>query len=164
MKKKLLLFITLSLLAILMVGRPVSAEANTYTTNEIFEHSNTVYIACANNGNGELVDFNYYLHHLTHMTYDGNDRFHFVHNANIIQGKGEGQITGEAYIASGKGSVTINGEGVLGSVYQYQFVLLTNYIGQGNTGHLTQKLLVRFTISPNGVVTSYVSHESYECR
>lgn len=142
-----------------MLAAPAFAEV---TTNEKQDFATTVFIPCADNGAGELVDLEGTLHVVLTFTINGKNvsgKSHFQ-----PQGvSGTGQTTGDKYQATGVTQSTFKNSLQNG---QSQTTFINNFriIGQGPGNNFLVHETMHITINANGEVT--VTHDNFsaECK
>lgn len=142
----------LAVLSSLIVPLNAAVEENDTTDIDL-----TVFIPCADSGNGEVVDLSGPLHTLISFTINGNTvsgKYHFQ-----SQGiSGIGETTGAKYHATG-----VTQESFKNSLQNGQandtFVNNFRIIGQGPGNNFLVHETLHFTINANGIVT--VSHDNF---
>jgi len=87
--------------------------ASTYQGQQTWPMDQTEWIPCANNGNGEYVKFEGYVHFTSTMTVN-NNHFTLVTHINPNEVSGTGLTTGSKYVASGGGQQIYSGSFING--------------------------------------------------
>jgi hypothetical protein len=132
------------------------------TVNESQETMMMVYIPCAANGAGEMVQLSGRLHVLMTFTINGNNvsgKYHFQ-----PQGiSGVGMTTGSKYQATGVTQNSFKGS-LKNGVYAETYVNNFRIIGQGPGNNFLVHENMRITIDENGVVTVVHDNFSVECK
>jgi hypothetical protein len=122
----------------------------------------TVFVSCAANGAGEIVDLNGPLHTLITSTINGSNvsgRFHFQ-----PQGlTGTGETTGAKYQATGVTQESFktslqNGRATLTYVNNFRIV------GQGQGNNYLVHETLHFTVNANGTMTVFHDNFSIDCK
>lgn len=138
---------------------PVQAAV---TTNDTTEISLSVFVYCADNGNGETVDLSGPLHTLISFTINGNNvsgYFHFQ-----PQGiSGTGETTGTKYQATGVTQESFKSSFQNG---QANFTFVNNFriIGSGPGNNYLVHETLHYTINANGTFTVFHDNFSSECK
>jgi hypothetical protein len=150
---------------------PVAAEvsqaagneaANVYNSQQLWEVDRLMSVPCANNGNGEDVQLNGYVHFTDHFTVNGN-HFTLTSQANYNEVSGIGLLTGDNYVANGGGRFVMQGDLVDG-----QFIASgsdrVNIIGPGPGNNSVAVFKGRIIVNANGTVTHEVVDISITCK
>lgn len=87
--------------------------ASTYHAQQTWTMDQKEWIPCANNGNGEYVQFEGYVH-FNYATTVNNNHFTLVTQINPNEVKGVGLTTGDKYVASGVSHEVYNGSFING--------------------------------------------------
>src|SRR5215472_11354553 len=96
------LLVTLALSALGLLQLTAShAQAFAETQNSFFPIDLFVFVPCAVEGDGEVVELTGQLHDLFHITSDGRGRFHLKFHDNPQGLTGVGLTTGEQYQGTG---------------------------------------------------------------
>lgn len=151
------LLICLALTTLLIV--PASAAV---TTNDVTDISLTVFVPCADGGNGELVDLSGPLHTVISFTINGNNVSGYYHFQ--PQGiTGVGETTGITYHATGVTQASFKASFQNG---QANFTFVNNFriIGQGAGNNYLVHETLHMTFNADGTLT--VSHDNFsiDCK
>jgi hypothetical protein len=120
----------------------------------------SVFVPCADGGNGELVVFEGNLHVLTAVTFDRRGGVH-VKTHNQPQGlTGVGQTTGDQYQATGVTQDEFNAK--VGQTYT--FVNNFRIIGQATGNNFLVHKTYHLTINANGTVTAVHDNFTIDCK
>jgi hypothetical protein len=120
----------------------------------------SVFVPCADGGNGELVVFEGNLHVLTAVTFDRRGGVH-VKTHNQPQGlTGVGQTTGDQYQATGVTQDEFNAK--VGQTYT--FVNNFRIIGQATGNNFLVHETYHLTINANGTVTAVHDNFTIDCK
>lgn len=135
-------------------------QANTYQGQQTWEYDDLVWIPCADDGAGEYVQFNGYVH-FSSVTIVNNNHFTLVNHINPNDVSGTGLTTGRHYVATGGGEQTysgsfINGQSVAGGSTKFLFV------GAGSNFSVTFKAHV--IVNANGEVSNQLQDSKYSCN
>jgi hypothetical protein len=159
MRTKLATLVACSILALAILVTPATAavQVNDKTVIDL-----TVFIPCAANGAGEIVDLTGPLHTLISLTINGNNvsgKFHFQ-----PQGiSGIGETTGDKYQATGVTQETFktsfqNGQANLTFINNFRI------IGQGPGNNFLVHESLHMKINADGTVTVFHDNFSIECK
>ena len=159
MRTKLATLVACSILALPILATPAEAAVQ---VNDKTVIGLTVFIPCAANGAGEIVDLIGPLHTLISLTINGNNvsgKFHFEPQA--ISGIGE--ITGDKYQATGVTQETFktsfqNGQANLTFINNFRI------IGQGPGNNFLVHESLHMNINADGTVTVFHDNFSIECK
>ena len=158
MKKQI--FTSLGAIVIALFATTSAAWAAVIDNESIDLTGFSVFIPCADGGNGELVVFEGFLHSLTAETFDRNGGVHIKTHFQPQGLTGVGLTTGEKYQATGVTQDQFNAK--LGQTY----TLVNNFriIGQGPGNNFLVHETYHFTINANGTVT--VGHDNFtvDCK
>jgi len=142
---------------LVITAMPVAAEV---TTNEMNPTTWVTWVSCANNGLGEWIVLDGYMHVLAHWTDDGNGGYHYKSHVQPQNLSGVGQTTGDKYHATG---VTQDqGNGKVGDEHTY--VNRYRMIGQGRGNNYLVHETWHTTFNANGEMTADVHNVSSECK
>ena len=149
--------ISFALILCLAAGLPVFCEV---VTNDSTPFNGGVYVACANNGAGEMAMLSGYLHILTTSTTDAAGGAHLTTHFQPMGISGVGMITGDRYQGTGVTRQSVN------LTPGTSMTMVNNFriIGQGRGNNYLVHSTVHLTINANGEVTADVSLSSTECR
>jgi hypothetical protein len=137
-----------------------TASANT-VINITTPFAVSVFIPCANQGNGELVDFTGSLHQTLSITVNGNNVN--IHEASNPQGaKGVGEITGDVWQANGVTFQDLNAS-VSGFPFEATFVNNIRLIN-GKEGSVLTHQNIHVTVNANGTATVFQDNSSFICK
>jgi hypothetical protein len=128
-------------------------------TNTNVPVTNTVFVPCANNGQGDTIQLSGTLHELFLVTLDNNGGFllHLTSNGQDVTGVST--TTGVKYQGGLGDSFTITGK--VGSVQTFtnSFVL----VGQGTAAKLIVQEFGHITVNPDGTVTVSFINTTFRC-
>ena len=136
-----------------------SLAAITVTENEVIPLAFSVLVPCANDGAGEIVAMEGYLHILSHVTQNDNG-FHVKQLANPQHMSGTGAATGDRYQGTGATREMFN----VGPGETFTYVNNYRIIGQGPGNNFIIHQVVHTTINANGDLTTEVDNLSVDCR
>jgi hypothetical protein len=146
----------------LLHAAPAAAEV---TTNISTPFNVTIFVPCANNGTGEVVDLSGFLHQLTTLTISNAERHITSKTKFQPQGvSGTGRTTGYRYRGTGITQSTMNFDGV--DTFPFVFTFVNNFriIGQGPGNNFTLHENIHQTISSSGALTAFVDNFSVDCK
>jgi len=156
MKPVIALLAVLSLVGVFSITTAL-AEV---TTNVKIPYAVSVFVPCANDGAGELVDLSGTLHVLLLVTVDSDSGFHAKSHHQPQGVSGIGQTTGAKYQATGVTQTQFNGK--LG--YETTYVNNFRIIGQGPGNNFMIHQNVHVTVNANGEITANVDNFRVECK
>jgi hypothetical protein len=134
------------------------------TTNSSIPESFTVFVPCANNGTGELVDFSGDLHVLSIVTIGGGNNV-TIRNHFQPQGiSGIGRSTGYKYQATGGNQYSTQFDNIDGFPLLFSSVSNFRIIGQGPNNNFLMHENIHLTVNANGTTTAYVDNFSIDCK
>ena len=132
------------------------------TTNDKTDFSLSVFVPCADAGNGEIVDLNGILHTVISSNINGNNvsgYFHFQ----PVGVSGTGETTGAKYQGTG-----ITKESFKNSLQngQANFTFVNNFriIGQGPGNNFLLHETLHFTFKADGTMTVFHDNFRVDCR
>ncbi|MCB2203695.1 hypothetical protein KQI65_03020 [bacterium] len=135
-------------LAFVLTGLFASGSAFAQrTTNQSFPFTMTQFVACANDGEGELVTFEGTLHIMMQTWVDDEGCTHIKSVAHPKKLSGTGSVTGDSYQATGM-TMSIEDEIVnCGEECVVQFSIVNNFrlIGQGPGNNYTVHQQIEYT-------------------
>ena len=137
-----------------------AAEAATHITQPF---STSLWISCANEGQGEMVALSGSLDLVNHSSQDENGGEHLSMHVRPASMTGVGATSGLMYRGTGGGLVSeFNAADGLPAVY----TMINNFriIGQGPGNNLLMHMTIHVTVNANGEQTAEVDLSSYECR
>jgi hypothetical protein len=132
------------------------AAAQTSTTVVKIPVDLTLFVPCA----GEEVHLTGKVHLLIHVTLDNAGGAHVKLQDNDQGISGTGLTTGDKYHRTGASNFQFNTK--VGD--EETFVLIFNFIGQGNGNKLLVHVTHHVTVNANGIVTAEVEKMSIECK
>lgn len=151
----------LAVLAVALVGATAAgAEAITFTSNERVPITLFVFVPCANDGTGELVELTGTLHVLTHVTIDDRGGLHVKTHFQPQGVSGVGLTTGDKYQGTGVTQQRFNATAGITDTFVNNFRI----VGQGPGNNFLVHQNVHITITPNGDVTAAVDNFRVECK
>ena len=138
-----------------------NSAANTYQSQQLWGLEETVWVPCANDGNGEYVQLNGYVH-FNYQTAINNNHFTLVTHTNLNEVSGVGLTTGDHYVGIGGGlqnyiGSIINGQWTSGGSTNFKFV------GAGPGNNLTITFNARIIVNANGEVSTQLQDANYSC-
>lgn len=141
-------------------SQQLSAKATTFTSNEKQPVDEIIFVPCANNGAGEIVELTGTIHILIHTTVNGNNfntKYHFQPQG--ISGKG--QTTGITYHGSG-----VTQEEIKGSLKneKYMDTYINNFKIAGHGVNYKIHNNMHITVNANGETTASVDNFSSDCK
>lgn len=136
------------------------AEATVVTTNVQIPYQVSVFVPCAVDGAGEIVDLSGTLHVVFDTTLNNSGGFHTKAHFQPQGVTGIGRTSGDKYQATGVTQQNFNGN--VGT--QFTFVNNFRIIGQGPGNNFLVHQLVHITVNANGEVTAFVDNSSIECK
>jgi hypothetical protein len=121
-----------------------------------------IFIPCAAEGSGEIVNLTGDLHTVLSATVNGNN-VHFNSSVNPQGVSGVGVTTGEKYQGTGvtRSDVNANVQG-----FPFSIILVDNFriIGQGPDNNLLVHENFHITVNANGKMTAFFDNFSAECK
>lgn len=151
----------LAVTAIALAGAAgAGAQATTVTTNEQIPFAIVVFVPCANDGAGELVELTGTLHVLTHVTIDDQGGLHVKQHSQPQGISGVGLTTGDTYRGTGVTQTEFNATAATEQTSINNFRI----IGQGPDNNFLVHSTFHVTVNANGEVTTVVDNFSTECR
>ena len=138
--------------------KPVSV----YNSQQLWEVDRVMSVPCANNGEGEDVQLNGYVHFTDHYTVNGN-HFTLVSQANYNEVSGVGLVTGGKYVANGGGRLVIRGVITNGQFSAYGTDRI-NLIGSGPDNNSVAIFKGRIIVNANGTVTHELVEIIMTCK
>jgi hypothetical protein len=159
----------LALLAVSLVGllgpRPAFAQTKPVTTNTTFTVRPSVFVPCANDGQGENILLSGTAHLLVHMATDESGGTHFVLAFNYQRMSGAGLVTGDKYQGIDAEITTSHDfDPFVAPPYELTFTHPTRFIGQGPGNNFMLFTQNHFTVDATGKVTSSRFRFTIECR
>lgn len=152
------LSVPLSLVAVLLV-LAISAFATTLSIEVPLSLS--VFIPCANQGNGEVVDFTGTLHGVISSTVNDN-RIHLNDLFNPQGAKGVGETTGDVWEATGVTRQDLNASV---SAFPFETTFVNNFkLIDGRDGSYLLHQNIHVTVLADGTTTSSVDHFTFACK
>ena len=121
------------------------------------------FVACANGGDGELIDLSGTLHIVTHTTEDANGGLHTYFHFQPQGATAVGQVTGDIYRAVG---VTQQSMNIHSSGFPVTQTFVNNFrmIGPGPGNNLQFHQTMHVTIDANGTTTVDFDKPSINCN
>jgi hypothetical protein len=159
---KVLTIKALSLVAVLLVLTvSVFATASTETVSMKVPLNFGEFIPCANQGNGEVVDFSGTLHVVISSTVNGNN-IHVNELFNPQGAKGVGETTGNVWNATGETrqdtNASING-------FPFETTFVNNFkLVDGNDGSFRIHVNSHVTVHADGTMTASVDNFTFTCK
>jgi hypothetical protein len=157
--KALLLSLALSM-SCLVAPTALQAQAFNETQNSFFPIDLFIFIPCAADGQGEVVELTGELHDLFHITGDAAGGFYVKDQDNPQGVTGTGQTTGDKYQGTG---VTVN-EFTTKPGFQDTSINNFRIIGQGPGDDLLVHDTFHITMNAEGEVISFHDDFSAECK
>ena len=137
-----------------------SSPAQTRNSVETVPFERTVFVPCANNGEGEEVQLTGEILIVDHVTFT-NHGFTLTYHTNPQGLTGVGLITGDNFTASGGSNGTISGA-FENDQHAGGYIEQTRIIGQHSQFIVQYKFHV--TVTSDGRITSSISEEKIICR
>lgn len=137
-----------------------AAEAATLVTQPF---STSLWISCANEGQGEMVALSGSVELVSHSSQDENGGVHLSMHVRPASMTGVGATSGLMYRGTGGGLVSeFNAADGLPAVY----TMINNFriIGQGPGNNLLMHMTIHVTVNANGEQTAEVDLSSYDCK
>jgi len=163
-KNKIALF-AIPVLATVMIGSSFSPafagldHAFSETIKARSYHEMDVDVPCANDGSGETVHLEGYIHNVFHITENQNG--YTVFQTTNPQGiSGYGLTTGDSYQGTGVTRFVTHSDDVLTDTFENNFRI----IGQGNGNNFLVHTTSHFTTNANGDLTANVFLDRIECK
>jgi hypothetical protein len=161
MKSSLLLCRSLALLSAFgLAFTAFSARAAVIDNETISLDGFTVFVPCADGGNGEDVVFTGNLHVLLAVTLNASGGFHAKEHFQPQGLTGVGQSTGDKYQGTGVTQDTFNGK--VGSTFT--FVNNFRIIGQGPGNNSLLHETFHVTVNANGTTTVVHDNLTSDCK
>lgn len=147
----------------LLSGTPARAQAESSTQIVRTSFNETVFVSCANNGEGEFLQYSGTFQNITHLTVDATGGFH-VKVVNSSQGiSAVGLTTGNTYhaIEVAQRQFTFYPEGL-----PAHETTVTNFllIGEGTESDFLAHEEFHLTINAQGELTVNHGNVRFECR
>ena len=157
LRYKLSLLVVIMLMAALLVPTSVMAGA----TNTTIKFSDSFPFSFFNFCTGEVVSGVVSVKGTVHETIDASGGFHFRINE-VYRGRAVGETSGIQYIGpqTDHESFHVSSNGALSDTFTLNF----RFISKGKADNIQTHLLFHVTITPNGDVTSELSHIRDVCR
>ncbi len=136
--------------------------AHTYNSQQTSLLEENQWVPCANNGIGEFVHLNGYVH-FDNTTVVNDRHYTVVTNININDVSGIGLTTGDRYVASGggqqlySGSMT-NGQSIASGTTKFKFT------GSGPGNNLTVEFKAQVMVNANGEVSNQLLEIKNSCK
>jgi hypothetical protein len=164
--RKIRLLLILTMLIFALIGTtPSSAQADTFTSNENSPDTFVMFVPCAANGAGELVELSGNIHVLFHVTFDGRGGFHAISHFQQQGVSGIGLTTGDRYRSTWVTQNQWNGKEWNGTVgFENTFADNLRIIGPGPGNNFLVHRNVHITVASNGDVTTFVDNSRVECN
>jgi len=159
MKKTILSNVIILFLGILFLNfqKPSSPPYNTFIDIDM-----SVFVPCANSGNGEMVDFSGQLHILIDFTITNNRISAMIHYQPMGL-NGVGEISGNQYNATGITQNFFHGSLFNGQIAA-SFVNNFRMIGVGPGNNFTVHETFHYNFNKNGEVTVEADNFSSDCK
>jgi hypothetical protein len=131
--------------------------------NLLIPFSSTVAVSCANNGVGENVLVQGFVH-LRYVLVQNGNRYTYTENANPQGITGTGVVTGDVYRGTGKTFTSYSGDIADDMSMQGTVVDRFHFVGPGPGNDFYLKMTEHFTISANGEITSEFEFGGTTCK
>ena len=158
---KTLIRMPLSLVAVFLVVSISALGASTQTLSMQIPLALSVFIPCANQGNGEVVDFSGSLHVVISSTVNGNN-IHLNTLFNPQGAKGVGETTGDVWQATGETRMDITA-----SVSSFPFTntFVNNFkLIDGSGGSFLIHENFHVTVNADGTTTALHDNFTFTCK
>ena len=165
MKTKISIKVACMLIATVFIALAWSnllAQANVVTINERYSETRTVWVPCANDGEGEWVRISGTMHYLLTITFDALEGFHAKGHTQPQGMSGIGLTTGDKYRATGVTQWQETGRSLRGC--EYSVINRFMMIGQGPGNNFRVRETFHFTMNANGEVTARVDNFEVDCK
>jgi hypothetical protein len=146
------------LIVLLTIWVPLEVDAYAYSVNTPIDLY--AYVACANNGAGELVYLSGTVHDIVQGTFDSNGGLHFSLQTNPQEVSGVGLTTGDKYQGTGVTRSDLN------VIVGFEETYVNNFriIGQGSGNNFLVHENMHLTVTANFEITADVDNVSVECQ
>ena len=135
--------------------------ARTYQSQQTWLYDDIVWIPCANDGAGEYVKLDGYVH-FTYIMSINNNRFTLITQTNPNEVLGTGLTTGIHYVGTGGGE-----EPYLGSMTDGQWssggTTKFLFVGAGPGNDLSVTFKAHVVVNANGEISSELQDAKYSC-
>lgn len=138
---------------------PASAEI---ISNSILPFDLTVFVPCANNGTGELVDMFGEFHVIVRSVISGSNNI-AMSQMNQWKVTGTGRSTGYQYQGTGTSNQRTSFAGVE-FPFTFTHAQSLRVLGQGSGNNFHFRFNMHETINGNGAVTASVDNQSATCK
>jgi len=160
MKKMLVATASLALMA----GSAAFADpAIVRSVNEDFPFVEHIQVPCANNGAGEYVDFDGYVHYVETTVRNGSRRT-FILSSNPQGLTGIGSITGDVYHATGKETISITWDAIDKDPSEFTSVSRFHLVAAGTGNDFYVKMTNHVTINASGDLAVSHSFSETTCK
>lgn len=143
---------------------PTSVSAMTVVQNRNIENfipvDKTVFVSCANNGNGEEVRITGTMNVISQLNTNGN-RFTLTYHTNPTGVKAVGLTTGDQFTVSGGSQSTLSGSFTSN---QYTTTLTEQFRLVGPTSTFIVRYQFQITIGADGEIIQNMSVDEADCR
>ena len=137
-----------------------AADGATHTSQPF---SASLFISCANGGQGETVDLSGEVEVVTHSTTDANGGVHLSMHVRPAAVTGVGATTGLTYRGTG-GGLFSQFDAADGFPAVYTMINNFRIIGQGPGNNLLMHMTIHVTTNANGDQTAQVDLSSQDCK
>lgn len=137
-----------------------AAEASTQISQPF---NSSLWIACANEGQGEMVALSGTVQIVNHSSQDANGGVHLSMHVRPSAVTGVGATSGLTYRGTGGGLVS-QFDAADGFPAVYSMINNFHIIGQGPGNNLLMHMTIHVTVNANGEQTAEVDLSSYECK
>jgi hypothetical protein len=142
----------------IVVTQPGSTS---FTSSAVVPINIGVFVPCALDGAGEVVQLSGNLHTLFHFTDDGAGGFHAMNESNPQGISGTGLTSGDKYQGTGVTRSNFNAGAI---PFNQTFINNFRIIGEGPGNNLLIHHNFHITVNANGELTALVDNFSAECR
>ena len=162
MKNLRVLLAAIVVLFLCMAGTVGIRMANAGAVSASFPITLSVFVPCAADGAGEVVDLSGPLHSVISVTVNANNvHVNMLFNPQGISGTGE--TTGAKYQATGETRTDVNAD-IVAFPLNMTFVNNFKIIGQGPGNNFLVHENAHVTVNANGAVTALVDNPSVICH
>lgn len=142
---------------------PAMAEAAEASTHISQPFSTSLFIACANEGQGETVALSGTVEVVNHSSQDANGGVHLSMHVRPAAVTGVGATSGLTYRGTGGGLVS-QFDAADGFPAVYSMINNFRIIGQGPGNNLLMHMTIHVTMNANGEQTAEVDLSSNDCK
>jgi hypothetical protein len=142
------------------------ADANVIIKQEegkVLAHDFSIYVPCANGGNGEnVVIKDYLLQYVNRLMVFSSGRYHESMRAHPIGAIAVGEVTGDVYRCTGGNGLELNGDYDTFPFIGTQYIEI-QFISQGSGVNFRIHINLHWTVNANGETTVRFVNDREEC-